>query len=177
MRIATDLGGDLARHPGRPVQDRIAHPRGKLIDAMVGGDDVHKSALPLIHGQALRFDAESKSRQRQPAQRRFITWRRKGRASRHGRCGQIAANTFDVPGPVRLTADSADLLGLLDRRVRKPQATGDVAGRGNALGQVHLLSRLRPGNRFAPGNGSKLSRVNRLRDDPHTVATSIIAYR
>jgi hypothetical protein len=73
--------------------------------------------------------------------------------------------------------DTPNLLGLLNRGVRKAQSTGEIAAGRDAVWQLHLLSWLRPGNRFASGNGSKLSRMNRLRDDPLDLATSIAAYR
>ena len=66
MRIAANFGGDLARYAGWPVQHRIAHAGGKLIDAVVGARDIHQKTLLFVHGESLRLNAEGEPSQRQP---------------------------------------------------------------------------------------------------------------
>ncbi|WP_291297702.1 hypothetical protein [Elioraea sp.] len=126
MWVASNLRGDLTRNAGRPVQQRIAHGPGDLVDARVGGRHVDQLSLGLIERETLSLDAERKPRDRQASERRGLALLRKARATGVCRRREITPHPLEIPRTIVLASDSSDLLSLLDRGVREPKPTGNL---------------------------------------------------
>jgi hypothetical protein len=69
MGFDADFGGNDARHARGPVQQRVAHGAGDLINGRIGCRDVEQPALAFIKRQALGFDLQRELRDLQPGER------------------------------------------------------------------------------------------------------------
>jgi len=136
--IDPELGRDQAGDAGRPVQQRIAHRAGDLVDRRVGLRDVEQPALVLVQRQALGFHLERQLRDLQPGIGRALGAGAsgQGRAVRVGGLDQAAAGLVDVPGAVRLARDPARPLGLAQCCLGQADAAGGLAVDGVSLGMA-----------------------------------------